>query len=219
MSMFPALVLLILFSFCYNTKCQQETTLDRDQLAILYPNYASETRMYIFLRNITTIDSLAFSSLYNLEYLYLSYNLLANISSVTFKDLFNLRELNLDSNRISFIESLAFENLRSLTYLRLDNNQLAGRLDPSMFNSLTNLGYLYLHYNKLTTIDGSLFSRLRKLKYLWLHSNNIISIDRLCLVGLLDLQEVWIGYNPIVSLMPSYVQNLCTANPRCTIDL
>jgi Leucine-rich repeat (LRR) protein len=71
--------------------------------------------------------------------------------------------------------------------------------------------------NRLTSLDASIFNGLSQLQYLELSYNNLISLDRNIFLGLLNLVEVYLESNPISLLQPSYVKQLCSTNPRCTI--
>jgi len=58
---------------------------------------------------------------------------------------------------------------------------------------------------------------LSQLQFLYLESNRLATLDRNIFTGLLNLLVVYLNSNPISILQPSYVKQLCSTNPRCTI--
>jgi len=60
---------------------------------------------------------------------------------------------------------------------------------------------------------------LNQLQVLDLNRNDLISIDRNIFTGLLNLEYVNLKFNPISLLQPSYVKQLCSTNPSCTISV
>ena len=122
----------------------------------------------------------------------------------------------LAGRQITSISTGTFTGLTQLQRLNLFNNLLTS-LDASIFNGLSQLRVLELTANQLTSLDAFIFNGLTQLQQLWLQNNNIISLDRNIFVGLLNLEEVYLGSNPISQLQPSYVKQLCSTNPWCTI--
>jgi len=82
---------------------------------------------------------------------------------------------------------------------------------------LYQLQFLSLFSNHLTSLEAPIFNELSQLKYLDLSYNNLILIDRNIFTGLLYLEYVNLESNPISILRPSFVKQLCSTNPRCTI--
>jgi Leucine-rich repeat (LRR) protein len=76
---------------------------------------------------------------------------------------------------------------------------------------------LRLDSNQLISLDASIFTGLSQIQELRLENNNLISLDRNIFLGLLNLEKVYLGSNPISMLQPSFVKQLCSTNPRCTI--
>nr|UKB92862.1 variable lymphocyte receptor B [Lethenteron reissneri] len=78
--------------------------------------------------------------------------------------------LYLSSNQITKLEPGVFDKLTNLKELKLYSNQLTA-LPEGMFDRLVNLQKLALNNNQLTTVPKGAFDSLTKLQYIWLHSN------------------------------------------------
>ena len=118
-------------------------------------------------------------SLFNLIRLDLSFNELKVLEEETFKHLITLKYLNLAYNQIDFINLFAFSSYtHNLIELDLSNNLI---LDNSMefllFSSLTNLKYLNMDDNQLTSLSNHLFYNLYSLEHLSLKKNKLKSFD------------------------------------------
>lgn len=102
------------------------------------------------------------SRLTNLITLNLSRNNISKIDDMANWTLNKLQNLDLSENVIESIERRTFQNLRSLVQLNLTQNAIT-RIEPGTFDSMapqpsTSSVYLYLDYNRLTTIDGAFSS-------------------------------------------------------------
>ncbi len=84
---------------------------------------------------------------------------------------------------------------------------------------MTSLQKLYLHNNKITSIDANTLKGLLNLSYLFLESNQIVSFDRNALVGLVNLELVCLGKNPLSLLFPASLSKVCDGNPKCQVNL
>ena len=113
----------------FSVKC---VVLDRNQLKKWYPNYAKATVFALDQHAITFIQNDTFTSLHQVEHLWLDFNNLTSLTPCLFNDLTNLVELTLGSNNIN----------------RLNSSQT--------FTGLVKLRMLYLDDNHLTQIDGNL---------------------------------------------------------------
>ena len=109
-----------------------------------------------------------------------------------------------------------YPNYLTSTSFDFYNRQITS-ISTGTFTGLSQLQELNLQSNQLTSLDASIFNGLSQLQRLYLHYNNLISLDRNIFIGLLNLETVYLGSNPISLLQPSYVKQLCSTNPRCTI--
>ena len=121
------LLILVLVSACL-TAFSRAVILDRTLLSQWYPNYQTQTNLYLYGRSIDSIASNTFDGLINLQGLYLRVNQLTSLDPTLFKGLINLQGLNLYYNQLT-------------------------ALDPTLFKGLINLKELYLHNNNLTLIE------------------------------------------------------------------
>ena len=115
----------------------------------------------------------------SLEYLDMANNKLKAIDSDTFKGLDALKRLNLCHNRIESISPFAFtDHVRHLVELDLSNNLLSdASIEFLLFATLTNLKYLNLNNNKLTTLSNHLLLNFYSLEYLGLNGNNLKTFE------------------------------------------
>lgn len=107
--------------------------------------------------------------------LYLKNNSLTTVPTVTFINLTNLEILELSENQISIIEHDAFVGLTKLLNLDLRLNALTN-LTNDIFHNLTRLTLLYLSHNYLSLIVPQAFRGLGNLRQIWLGHNEMASI-------------------------------------------
>ncbi|XP_061406261.1 leucine-rich repeat-containing protein 15-like [Lethenteron reissneri] len=99
--------------------------------------------------------------------------------------------LGLSSNQITKLEPGVFDSLTQLTYLSLHTNQLTA-LPEGVFDRLVNLQQLFLYQNRLSFIPAGMFDKLTNLKDLKLYSNQLTVLpeglfNRLMNIVVLDL--------------------------------
>jgi Leucine-rich repeat (LRR) protein len=73
---------------------------------------------------------------------------------------------------------------------------------PDLFvniSKLTNLKYLNLSYNQITTIPKNIFDNLTNLEYLWIGSNDITSMPENIFNKLTNLKRLFLHYNQITA--------------------
>ncbi|CAC5382203.1 unnamed protein product [Mytilus coruscus] len=127
------------------------------------------------------------------------YSFIGPICNVT-----NFKFLDLSGNRCSMITPYFFNSLPSLETLLLNDNLLglAGTLQNRnaifVFGSLTNLLYLDLSLNKLTSLSKNIFWNLQKIKRISLKDNLLtdfnINVKHMPELTFLDLSENQILY-------------------------
>ncbi|XP_069695650.1 leucine-rich repeat-containing protein 38-like [Periplaneta americana] len=106
--------------------------------------------------------------------------------------------LYLQNTSLATLEANTFSQLSELSLLDLSENFLR-TLDYRSFNNLTNLVFLYLNNNNLTSLtDGRLFQPLINLKYLRLHDNQIERLYVDVLIPLTKLKSLILYVNPFI---------------------
>uniref|UniRef100_A0A8C1S658 Leucine-rich repeat, immunoglobulin-like domain and transmembrane domain-containing protein 1 n=1 Tax=Cyprinus carpio TaxID=7962 RepID=A0A8C1S658_CYPCA len=106
---------------------------------------------------IKRIPSETFSYLSNLEFLWMSFNVLSSLSSDSFRGLYSLEELRLDGNSLNSFPWESLMDMPSLRLLDIHNNQLSSV--PSVAASyMKNLTYLDLSSNNLLTVPSEVLS-------------------------------------------------------------
>ena len=141
-----------------------------------------------------------FAGLANMAELRLGGNPGLTIEDGAFDDLRQLRLLDLSNSRLGRVPP-ATGALRSLTRLNLHGNRI-GDLARDAFVGLSELRYLYLSSNGLTTLEEGVFSDQGKLVELYLDWNGITDITRETLRGPEDLLQLRLSDNPLRELRP-----------------
>jgi Leucine-rich repeat (LRR) protein len=237
------LIAIFISSFYYG---QSQVILDNGLLKSLVPAYTTATSIDLSSKSIIYIDSLTFKYTPQVfTTLSLSRNQLSAITATVFINSVTLKTLTLSYNKITKIETnafnnanlnslttldLSYNNFTSLTYndifgltnlsvLRLEYNQLTdiSNLFRGSSSYYTKLTHIYLTGNLITTISTSTFNLIPSLVYLYLNDNKLVTIAAQSFYGLTNLQFIFIGNNPITNSYPLNVQQLCLANPRCTV--
>ncbi|XP_073729433.1 leucine-rich repeat, immunoglobulin-like domain and transmembrane domain-containing protein 1a [Misgurnus anguillicaudatus] len=106
---------------------------------------------------IKRIPSEAFSYLSNLEFLWMSFNILASLNSDSFRGLYNLEELRLDGNSLTSFPWESLMDMPSLRLLDIHNNQLSS-IPSEAALYMKNLTYLDLSSNNLVTVPSEVLS-------------------------------------------------------------
>ncbi|CAG2203632.1 unnamed protein product [Mytilus edulis] len=86
--------------------------------------------------------------------------------------------------------------LPSLQYLYLHNNKIRS-LESNTFINMTKLYRLHLQNNAISTIESSTFMNLPSLYYLYLHGNNISDIEEHAFGNLTSLTLLELSGNPL----------------------
>ena len=106
---------------------------------------------------------------------------------------------NLTSKGITSLSSGDFAELSNLKYLYLGINQLSS-LPEDIFDGLSNLQYLLLGGNDLNSLPEDIFAELSDLQYLYLNNNNLSSLPEDIFAGLSDLDTLLLYNNDLSSL-------------------
>ncbi|KAM4567396.1 toll-like receptor 21 isoform 1-T2 [Fundulus diaphanus] len=141
-------------------------------------------------------DPLAFQKLHQLKYLNLSCNSLSELSPSTFEDLHSLTSLSLTWNILKALPETIFSNVASLKTLNVRNNRLTNfSAVVKSVSHLTNLTFIDLCFNNLTSLTDSNISLPQSLKKLYLCGNNLHTLG--CNPSLFRFIELLdLSYNP-----------------------
>lgn len=130
--------------------------------------------LYLTQNHINRISPGAFITLFSLQILDLSLNVIEMLPKERLQGLHQLTKLNVSHNNLRDLEDFS-QDLGLLKYLDLSNNQL-NKIDKETFGYLSSLKELYLTANRLTTIPMDSFKALRKLELLDIKRNHFEAI-------------------------------------------
>ncbi|XP_032368911.1 leucine-rich repeats and immunoglobulin-like domains protein 1 [Etheostoma spectabile] len=103
--------------------------------------------------------------------------------------------LNLGHNKLTDINVEAFDNLPNLKELRLDHNELMSI--PDLGQAASKIVSLYLHHNKLRSIDGRRTRELASVETLDLSNNGITELRGQCFPAGLQIRDLYLSNNKI----------------------
>ncbi|KAF4794555.1 Leucine-rich repeat and immunoglobulin-like domain protein 3 [Turdus rufiventris] len=115
-------------------------------------------------------------------------------------------ERNLSYNKLAEIDPSAFAELLNLQEVRLDNNELSAI--PSLGPAASSVRSLYLHHNRIRSIEGSQLQPYVTLETLDLSFNDITEIRNGCFPQGLHIKELYLGSNRISTLEPGAFDSL-----------
>jgi hypothetical protein len=95
------------------------------------------------------------------------------------------------------VEYDVFNHLTNLLYLDLSENVISS-LDERVFSKLRNLKHLDLSFNKLHILPDRLFSSQEHLQNLILDGNSLTAVSVKLLTPLTSIGQLDLGYNPLV---------------------
>jgi Leucine-rich repeat (LRR) protein len=113
--------------------------------------------------------------------------------------LFSLQILDLSQNLLSGSIPASLGNLSSLSTLRLNNNRLTGQIPADIWNA-TSLRSVYLNANQLTGSIPEAMSRAQLLQTLVLDSNRLTGVVPAGVVGMSLLRSLSLAANRLSSL-------------------
>ncbi|XP_014255824.1 leucine-rich repeat-containing protein 4C-like [Cimex lectularius] len=145
-----------------------------------FPSPCTNTLKYLSLGSnvIKDIEKSAFNSLYNLKQLDLSFNNLTFIPTQQLAKLNLLSELDLSGNTFSSVRPVAFQSLFQLKTLRLCKMPYMERIDSRAFVDNTRLEAVVIDDNlQLTRIPTRIFYRNSQLRYVSMKSNALTTLD------------------------------------------
>uniref|UniRef100_A0A8C6WXH9 Leucine-rich repeats and immunoglobulin-like domains 1 n=1 Tax=Neogobius melanostomus TaxID=47308 RepID=A0A8C6WXH9_9GOBI len=106
--------------------------------------------------------------------------------------------LNLGHNRLSVINPESFVNLPDLRELRLDHNELTSI--PDLGQAASKIVSLYLHHNKIRSIDGTMTREFASLETLDLSNNDLTELRGQSFPAGLQIRDLFLSNNRIREL-------------------
>nr|XP_033781983.1 leucine-rich repeats and immunoglobulin-like domains protein 1 isoform X3 [Geotrypetes seraphini] len=114
--------------------------------------------------------------------------------------------VNLSYNKLTEIDPAAFEGLSNLREVRFNYNELTAI--PSLGSTSSHVVALFLHHNKIHSVEASQLQSYITLETLDLSSNEITEIRSNSFPHGLHLKELHLGRNRISTLEPGAFNNL-----------
>ena len=125
---------------------------------------------YISFNQIHTIESDFFKEAKRLKILNISYNKLIDLSQICFPCMLDLTKINFGYNNIFKIPNL--DKNTNLEYIGLFNNNIS-TIQSNAFNNLLGLDRIILQDNPIEFIEPNAFLNCQKLDKIWLPINNL----------------------------------------------
>uniref|UniRef100_UPI00398F370D relaxin receptor 1 n=1 Tax=Pristiophorus japonicus TaxID=55135 RepID=UPI00398F370D len=185
-----------------NLGCNSITSLTDD----LFIRYQQLDTLVLQNNSIRSISSRAFSGLFKLSKLLLSYNQISVLKPGLFRDLHKLEWLILDNNLIRSITQKSFVGLNSLFFLYMMNNSLDHI--PNICTILPKLNWLDMEGNNVVSIGKPTFQSCSKLTVLVLRHNKIRHIQEDTFSTLPHMIELDLSSNQIQEFPSSAFRNL-----------
>ncbi|KAF2981109.1 hypothetical protein EK904_010411, partial [Melospiza melodia maxima] len=113
---------------------------------------------------------------------------------------------NLSYNKLAEIDPSVFAELSNLQEVRLDHNELSAI--PSLGSAASSVRALYLHHNRIRSIEGRELQPYVTLETLDLSFNDITEIRNGCFPQGLLIKELYLGSNRISTLEPGAFDSL-----------
>lgn len=142
----------------------------------------------------------------NLQTITLGNGLITSIPPGIFRNCINLVQLSLSNQPINTIDTDAFDGLNRMQFMWMSGANLP-TLDPQVFAPMTQLIYLDLINNQITTISTQ-FPRFSQLLILDLSNNNITTWNPVHLEANPQLAQLLLGRNEIATLSADSFANL-----------
>lgn len=149
--------------------------------------------IYLLHNQISHVAPNAFAGT-SLTMLDFDHNQLSEIDPRWLQQTTNLQYLYLTFNVLRDIPEDAFDGLTRLELIGLGVNQLT-TLPSRLFHPLSSLRYIYLHQNQLTEVDPQWFESLQALEFVTFYRNQIADIPAHTFVNNVNLHEVDFGFN------------------------
>jgi len=172
----------------------------------------------LFLNNnqIKEIQDDSFVMTPTLFYLDIRSNRLTKLTNRTLKGLVSLSEIDLSVNQIQTIDQLAFLDQRNLLLLNLSNN----KLEYLNFKLPSNIGYVYLDFNRISFIEKEMFKNNKILSILTLNDNLIKSLSTDMFLSTIIMQMNFKN-NRISEIEPGFFRRIISnlGKPLVSLDL
>lgn len=159
----------------------------------LFKDQSALTVLSLYNNQLTSVRTTDFTTLPNLNELWLYGNPLSTPPAGAFASLSKLTLLSLHTCNMTWLTSGMFEGLTSLQTLTVSNNPIAG-LDADVFSAagMSQLTVLYITYTRIFGLPVGVFDNLPALQQLYLNNNIIFGLPRGIFDNLPNLQILYV---------------------------
>ena len=180
--------------------CVHSNNVQHGQVSLLVYPPVGVSILFLYSRNVSSLEPKSFYDLNVLEKLYLQGNVLTYLKANTFLGLNDLNTLLLYGNRLVHLDVDAFHGLGNLVRLDLDDNSLT-ILPDGLFLGLGEMKVLYLMDNELMSLNVNVFGGLMVPLYrMVLYNNRLINLPGYLFDKLGGLYDLYLQLNLLSSL-------------------
>ncbi|CAL4131232.1 unnamed protein product [Meganyctiphanes norvegica] len=145
-------------------------------------NYTSLNGLHLASNNITSVPSFYCKTL---SEIYLGNNSLTGLQTDVFQHLKHLEHFEMDLAGLTDIVQGTFADMSHLFSIHLFYNDLTHVPEGTFATSSKKLQYIYLSYNKITTVEPDAFPALPLLE-VWLRDNQLVDVEEVVWRPLLE---------------------------------
>jgi len=187
-----------------------------------YPKYGEEVNKFKPLvlsdikSNISIFSIIPKAELTNLTVLNLSYCKITNLPMHMFSELL-IKILDLSCNYIQDLQPTIFNSLTNLKMLNLSGNKI-NHMQAELYNELKNLKLLDLSDNKIEKLTKNIFRNLDNIEELYLDANELTELDSEIFSGMRLLVILELSSNKFTKPDLSFSANLAYLKELCIDD-
>ena len=132
---------------------------------------------------------------------------LAMVNGNDFANLSTLQSLFIRNSEMDQLPAHVFSELRQLRFLQLRSNNRLATIHRDALAGLSNMDYIQLFSNAITSLPQGVFADLQNMRYLWLDGNLLTSVPDGVLSKLSSLEQLALGEH-IANVSPNAFEGL-----------
>lgn len=172
----------------------------------------SLVRLLLRHNRIKSIEGMFQMNFSTVNVLDLAHNRIEVLRNKDIRNLNRLNNLDMSYNNLKTIRTRTFTGFIDLRILKLDHNDIRDieteAFSVALVNNMSKMTWIYLQYNRITTLAKRALYGLPYLKFLNLCHNRITSIDNMAFEWLASLNSLMINNNKLSQLESGTFQKL-----------